>query len=599
MMQASRRWLDSSVGNRFVLFSVTTALALVLLLAATAYPLVFYQAWRNFGDERANSFSRIVDRFEQRIESVQQALEQLSRNSFVVNAYVDSTGREVYLQPTLRDFKLPFGVETELVLFDAGAQPFAARSATGMDLAPGLQTLARDAIARRRPQLRVQPQAGGASAMVEMAFPIYYPPARDYEGALVARLPLAALLDQPAGLDPALDCLQLAAGERELQRWGCSRGHAATDLRQSLASARFPDNPQALTAAYGRSASAVVSRMAWGLAVYLGLGAIAAWAAWHVSRRAGRGFARQLQHLGEASRQLARDPYARVAVAWPHDDEVAAFVRSFEQMVQAQQQSQQTLERQVAERTADLEQALKRAEAATIAKSRFLAMMSHEIRTPLNGVIGMAELLSLPDLPDEERRQYGQIIFSSGQSLLAVLNDILDVSKIEAGKLELIPAPFEPARLVAETDALFGQAARTKGVALDAAWDGPAGDRYVADAGRIRQMLANLVGNAVKFTARGSIHIRGTALRQAEGQAVLRFEVQDTGPGLSSEAQALLFQPFSQVEGGNNRQHGGTGLGLSIVRSLAQLMGGSAGVRSTPGQGALFWFELRADLARD
>lgn len=596
MIRKPRAWLDRSVAHRLTLFSVATAFALVLLLAATAYPLVFYQAWENFKDERANDFSRVADRFDQRLESVRQSLDQLARNSFVVNAYVDSTGREVYLQPTLRDFKLPFGAVDDLVLFDAGAQPFAERigrpGITGT-LAPSLAPLARAALARKRPQLAVLVVDG--RAVLDMAFPIFYPPAQDYEGALVARVDLDALLAAPAGFDEDLDCLVLRSGTQEIRRWGCTRGEPAADApAQALLGAGYPDSPRALVARYDKSPARLVQRMAWGLAVYLGLGGLAIWAAWRLSHRAGRGFATQLERLGDASRQLARDPHAQVAVAWPHEDEVGAFVHAFEDMVRAQQQFQDTLSQQVAERTAALEHALRRAEAATNAKSRFLAMMSHEIRTPLNAVIGMAELVSLPDIPEEERRQFGQIIFSSGQSLLLVLNDILDVSKIEAGKLELVEAPFEPARLVADTDALFGQAAQAKGLAMDARWEGPAGARYVADAGRIRQMLANLVGNAVKFTAQGRIAVRGEPVRTEAGAVVLRFEVRDTGPGLTPEAQALLFQPFSQVEESNNRQHGGTGLGLSIVRSLAVLMGGSAGVESTPGAGATFWFEVQA-----
>jgi CheY-like chemotaxis protein len=230
-----------------------------------------------------------------------------------------------------------------------------------------------------------------------------------------------------------------------------------------------------------------------------------------------------------------------------------------------------------------------------VAKSRFLATMSHEIRTPMNGILGMAQLLLMPDVSATDRDDYARTILTSGQSLLTLLNDILDLSKIEAGKFQLESIVFEPEQIAREAHALFAGTAKAKELALIYQWKGPANQRYAADAHRLRQMLGNLVGNAIKFTAEGSVTIEGTEVEcDADGMAVLEYSVQDTGIGVAPEKLQKLFTPFSQADSSTTREFGGTGLGLSIVRSLAELAGGSVGVSSEPGAGSRFWFRVQA-----
>jgi signal transduction histidine kinase/CheY-like chemotaxis protein len=237
----------------------------------------------------------------------------------------------------------------------------------------------------------------------------------------------------------------------------------------------------------------------------------------------------------------------------------------------------------------DLVRAAEAADAGNRSKSVFLATMSHEIRTPMNGVLGMVDVLMDTELTAEQRSHI-DTIRTCGLTLVELLNDVLDVSKLEAGRLEIEETLFDPIALAEAALTIVEPKARERGLTLILAPDIPAGTRYLGDASRIRQVLLNFVSNAVKFTERGTVVVR--IARRDDGTAGLRFAVEDTGIGISPEGQMRLFQDFSQVDATITRRFGGTGLGLAISRRLAERLGGSVGVTSAEDEGSTFWFAL-------
>jgi PAS domain S-box-containing protein len=252
--------------------------------------------------------------------------------------------------------------------------------------------------------------------------------------------------------------------------------------------------------------------------------------------------------------------------------------------------------RETVEARRKLGEIAREAEEASRAKSRFLAAMSHEIRTPLNAIMGFAQLLSLSNL-DDKRKGHVRAITTAGHSLMNLLTDLLDLSQVEEGKMRIEPRDFDLHDLLDQVADWWHSSAKQKGLRLVVSLDRGLPRRITADPVRLQQVLNNFLGNAVKFTSEGAITLRVSERARDHGRTRLRFEVEDTGPGMTPDQQAKLFRPFVQIESDFGKDRGGWGLGLSICANIAKRLGGEIGVQSRPGEGSIFSFEMDAPVA--
>lgn len=308
--------------------------------------------------------------------------------------------------------------------------------------------------------------------------------------------------------------------------------------------------------------------------------------------------------LINAAQKVSASQNYNLRITHERNDELGTLIDSFNAMMAqiegrgaALTHHRDELERQVSVRTEQLEKAKNAAEAASRAKSAFLATMSHEIRTPMNGVLGMTEMLLGTQLT-ETQRNFTKLVKRSGEHLLVIINDILDFSKIEAGKLSIEYINFNLWDLLDDINTIYTPQAHTKGIALDFDIANDIPVAICGDPNRLRQIMANLLGNALKFTDKGRILAKVAVATEDKSMVSLRFEVHDTGIGVSREARSRIFEAFSQADSSTTRKYGGTGLGLAISRQLVELMGGKIGVDNALTQGSVFWFTVSFDKRR-
>jgi two-component system, sensor histidine kinase len=326
------------------------------------------------------------------------------------------------------------------------------------------------------------------------------------------------------------------------------------------------------------SAAAALFFAATGLALF-----VAKWLAGRVIE--------PVRRLSDAMDQVAESGDFAQTVQPIADDELGRLTDTFNGLLSRLKVKDEALHTTMGE----LVDARDAAQAANVLKSQFLANMSHEIRTPLNGVLAMAQIMAMGELNDTQRERLG-VVRQSGEALLAILNDVLDLSKIEAGKMELEPIEFELGDIAKHAEAAYGEMAKRKGINLVIHLEPGAVGRRYGDIGRLRQIATNLVSNALKFTEKGEVRLSLAEEVQDDGREVLRLTVSDTGIGIPTEKIPILFQKFTQVDSSTTRKFGGTGLGLAICRELAGLMEGRIWVESVEGEGSAF--HLVAPLPR-